>query len=83
MRSDYVTTLFNVGFTNAVVDALSPYQLEIHPRKQRCSAIRVRFEDGPTVDAFGTGESATLTAVTLEYGILQGKNRGLAAVQKG
>lgn len=70
-------------FTEATVTALGTVeQLEIRPVKQRCTAIRLKFEDSaPAV--LGSGQGASLDAVSLEYGVLPGKGRRLAASQKG
>lgn len=82
-ETDYdPTSIQTVTFAESVVTAAPVEQLELRPARQRCSAARFTFADSAPV-TLGTGQGATLDGISLEFGVLGGKSRGLAAAQKG
>ena len=56
-----------------VTPTANPYRFDVLPKRQKCTAIKIKIED---VNNTSTGETFRLTAITAEVGIKGGRSRG-------
>lgn len=57
----------------------SVFEFSIRPRRQKCTAVKLRISDVDTITEAG-GASFALAAVTVEVGVKKGGNKNAAAV---